>query len=62
MMAEAEKPKPRGTRQTESQIIGFRIPKPVATAIKVEAARRKLPLNLLLTEMWQLYRENKRAS
>ena len=44
-----------------SQIIGFRLPVPVAKAIKVEAARRQVPLNGLLTEMWQLYRENKRA-
>jgi predicted HicB family RNase H-like nuclease len=44
-----------------SQIIGFRMPKPVAKAIKMEAARRKVPLNGLLAEMWELYRENKRA-
>ncbi len=45
-----------------SQIIGFRLPVSVAKAIKVEAARRQMPLNSLLAEMWQLYRENKRAS
>lgn len=61
MLNEMEKPRPKATRQADSQIVGFRIPKPVAKAIKVEAARRKLPLNLLLTEMWQLHREAKRA-
>ena len=61
MVTEIQQARPRSTRKDDSQIVGFRIPKPVATAIKVEAARRKLPLNLLLTEMWQLYRENKRA-
>lgn len=61
MLDETEQPRPRGTRQADSQIIGFRMPKPVAKAIKVEAARRKLPLNLLLAEMWQLYCESKRA-
>lgn len=48
-------------RHEESQIIGFRLPIPTAKAIKVEAARRQLPLNALLVEMWQLYREAKRA-
>jgi type III restriction enzyme len=37
------------------------LPVPFAKANKVEAARRQLPLNALLTEMWQLYGENKRA-
>lgn len=59
MMTEREQPLPRSMRKNDSQIIGFRIPKPVAKAIKMEAARRELPLNLLLAEMWQLYRENK---
>ena len=61
MLNETQKPRPRGTKSVASQIIGFRISKPVATTIKVEAARRKLPLNLLLAEIWQLYHENKRA-
>lgn len=58
---EIEQPWPSSTKKNDSQIVGFRIPNPVAKAIKVEAARRKLPLNFLLTEMWQLYREAKRA-
>ena len=44
-----------------TKIIGFRLPLPIATAIKVEAARRQLPLNRLLIEMWQLYRESARV-
>lgn len=61
-MNETKKPRPRVRTDTDSQIVGFRIPKPLAKAIKMEAARRKLPLNLLLTEMWELYREAKLAS
>jgi hypothetical protein len=60
----SEKKEERRKRRPEtgaSQIIGFRLPLPIAKAIKVEAARRQLPLNGLLAEMWQLYRENKRA-
>jgi hypothetical protein len=48
-------------RQGDSQIVGFRLPLATAKAIKVEAARRQLPLNALMVEMWQLYREAKRA-
>jgi hypothetical protein len=57
-----EKKTTRRTETGESQIIGFRMPKPIAKAIKVEAARRQIPLNGLLAEMWELYRESKRAS
>jgi hypothetical protein len=57
------KPQPSGNRarQNDSQIIGFRLPIPTAKAVKIEAARRRIPLNALLVEMWQLYRESKRA-
>lgn len=61
-MSEEKKGKP--TRRTEvaaSQIIGFRLPMAVAKAIKVEAARRQVPLNGLLIEMWELYRGAKRG-
>ena len=52
-MTEPKEKKPsRRTETGDSQIIGFRMPKPVATAIKVEAARRQVPLNGLLAEMW----------
>jgi predicted DNA binding CopG/RHH family protein len=44
-----------------SKIIGFRLPLPLANAIKQEAERRGLPLNRLLAEMWQLYRDKKDA-
>jgi hypothetical protein len=37
------------------------MPAPTAKAIKVEAARRRVRLNDLLAEMWELYREQKRA-
>lgn len=47
-------------KQDGSQIIGFRLPVPIAKAVKIEAARR-IPLNALLVEMWELYRESKRA-
>ena len=61
-MAE-NKPRERGNRvrQDDSQIIGFRLPVPIANAVKIEAARRRIPLNALLVEMWELYRERKRA-
>ena len=49
------------TGRGQSQIIGFRLPISLAKAIKVEAARRQLPLNALLAEMRQICRENKRA-
>lgn len=61
MTEKAEKKRVLRTEGDQSQIIGFRLPVPMAKAIKVEAARRQLPLNALLAEMWQLYRENKRA-
>lgn len=48
-------------RQTETQVIGFHLPIPLAKAIKGEAARRQLALNALLEKMWAIYRENKRA-
>ncbi len=52
----------RSKSHAETQIIGFRLPVPLAKAIKVEAAQRQVPLNSLLAEMWELYRETKRAS
>lgn len=58
-----EKTTPKRKRDSgDSQIIGFRLSVATAKAIKVEAARRQMLLNTLLTEMWQLYRDNKRAS
>lgn len=60
-MQDKTKRPPRSRPHTESQIIGFRLPVPVATAIKVEAAQRQVPLNSLLVEMWELYQRTKRA-
>lgn len=45
----------------DSQIVGFRMPIPLAQAIKIEAVRRQVPLNKLIVEMWDLYREAKGA-
>ena len=61
-MAE-NRPREPGKRvkQDDSQIIGFRLPVPIAKAVKVEAARRRIRLNALLVEMWELYRESRRA-
>jgi len=61
-MAE-NKPQERGNRvrQDDSQIIGFRLPVPIAKAVTIEAARCRIPINALLVEMWELYRESKRA-
>lgn len=61
MAEKIEKPKRERLRQEDRQIVGFCLPVATAKAIKVEAARRQLPLNALLVEMWQLYREAKRA-
>jgi hypothetical protein len=48
---------PRETRETK--IIGFRLPMAVSKAVKVEAARRHVALNVLFLEMWELYRSQK---
>lgn len=48
-------------KREDSQIIGFRLPVPIAKALKTGAARRQIPLNALLVEMWELYQESKRA-
>lgn len=58
--------KPKSSRanrppQSATQVVGFRLPIPIAQAIKSEATKRQLPLNLLLEEMWAIYREIKRA-
>ena len=55
-------PSQKGEEREDSQIVGFRLPKNVAAALKVEAATRNLKLNALLIEMWELYRKTKRAS
>jgi hypothetical protein len=61
-MPEKKDAQPKQHRETGgSQIIGFRLPVPLAKAIKLEAGRRQMPLNVLLIEMWQLYRDAKRA-
>jgi hypothetical protein len=52
---------PRSLRLTneDSSIIGFRLPKAVAQAVKVEATQRELALNALFVEMWELYTRQK---
>lgn len=37
------------------QIVGFSLPPEVATAVKEEAARRKVSLRKLFEEMWEGY-------
>ena len=49
------------TPHGHTQVVGFRITHSLAAAIKVEAAKRQMPLNRLLAEMWKLYSEAKRA-
>ncbi len=46
----------------ESRIVGFRLHVKVAEAVKMEAARRNMPLNAFLVEMWELYKVSKRAA
>jgi predicted DNA binding CopG/RHH family protein len=46
---------------SETQIVGFRLPIPLAKAIKAEAAKRGMPLNHLMEEFWKTYREARRA-
>jgi hypothetical protein len=43
----------------DSTIIGFRLPNSVAQAVRVEAAQRRLALNSLFVEMWELYTNRK---
>jgi hypothetical protein len=43
----------------DSSIIGFRLPKSIAQAVKVEASKRELALNSLFVEMWELYTHQK---
>jgi hypothetical protein len=43
----------------DSSIIGFRLPKSVAQAVKVEASTREMALNSLFIEMWELYTKQK---
>ena len=48
-------------RGGESSIIGFRLPKEMTQAVKMEATKRELALNTLFVEMWELYMKQKRA-
>jgi predicted HicB family RNase H-like nuclease len=61
-MSEIRDKKPSRRPETgASQIIGFRMPAEIAQAIKVEAARRQIRLNDLLSEMWSVYCESNRV-
>jgi hypothetical protein len=46
-------------RDSETTIIGFRLPKDVAQAVKIESTKRELALNALFMEMWELYLNEK---
>lgn len=41
------------------QIVGFSLKPERATEVKVEAARRGIPLNRLFEEMWALYTKHR---
>jgi predicted DNA binding CopG/RHH family protein len=45
-----------------SVVIGLRLPKETATAIKQEAARRNIRLNRLMMELWEAYQQEKKGS
>lgn len=47
----AKQPEPQRNRQ----IVGFSLPPELATAVKDEAARRKVSLRKLFEEMWEGY-------
>lgn len=60
MRTKKVEPRPKRPSNAESQIIGFRLPRQLAKDIKIEAVRRQIPLNGLLAEMWDMYRDRKR--
>ena len=43
--------------QDSTRVIGIRLPEKVASEFKTEAAARKVRLNELFQEMWELYRK-----
>jgi hypothetical protein len=47
-------------RGADTSIIGFRLPKDIAQAVKVEATQQNLALNALFVEMWELYLKQKK--
>jgi hypothetical protein len=53
-MAERKRPS-RAPRDSGQQIIGLRLAEQLAIAVKMEATRRKIPVNRLFVEMWELY-------
>jgi predicted DNA binding CopG/RHH family protein len=59
MTTEAKKPL---TTRGDSEIIGIRLTKETALAVKQEAARRGMKLNQLFQELWNNYNKNKRKS
>lgn len=44
----------------DRQIVGFSLSPEMATAVKLEAARRKLTLRKLFEEMWRNYTEKQK--
>lgn len=44
--------KPKQPKNAKTQVIGVRLPNELAIAIKQEAARRGMPMNALITELW----------
>lgn len=43
------------SKHQDSQIIGLRLPKEIAIAIKQEAASRNIRINVLFLELWEDY-------
>jgi len=55
----ASNQQPSRASKDDSQVVGFRIPQPLARDVKAEAGKRGLKLNQLFAELWDLYRKQK---
>lgn len=49
----------KNEKEHNSQVIGLRISKHVASEIKQEAARRNIRINQLILELWDKYQSEK---
>ncbi len=54
----ADKTQKLRSRSDGRQIIGFSLSRELAADVKLEAARRKVPLKTLFVEMWALYKNS----
>lgn len=55
-----DKKETQNYRSADSVIIGVRLSKETAAAIKQEAARRNIRLNSLILELWENYQREKK--